>query len=169
MPQSARDGELHGRCPITCPKACHGICHATLQICPPPLSSFRTPAITRTISTEPATVLYSHCRDFILSWVSSNILKFNLSTVTLISSCVYNCRFGAFLSDVALFDTQMFGVSAAEASLMDPQQRLLLEATAEVLLQQQQLGRSLGVYVGIASSDYGSLVKGHTGAGKHRK
>jgi acyl transferase domain-containing protein len=77
-------------------------------------------------------------------------------------------RFGAFLSNIALFDTQMFGISAAEACVMDPQQRLLVETTADVLLEHRQVGQRLGVYVGIASSDYGSLVKGHTGAGEHR-
>lgn len=60
---------------------------------------------------------------------------------------------------------------------MDPQQRLLLETAAEVLLlassgnssssgertplQQQPWWGGVGAYIGIASSDYGSLVKAH--------
>ena len=36
-------------------------------------------------------------------------------------------RFGAFLTDVADFDSGLFGVSVPEAELMDPQQRALLE------------------------------------------
>ena len=60
---------------------------------------------------------------------------------------------------------------------MDPQQRLLLECSAEALAaspsfapipQQQQKADgksgagSVGAYVGVASSDYGSVVKDHT-------
>lgn len=65
---------------------------------------------------------------------------------------------------------------------MDPQQRLLLETTAEVLLtasrgggaeprplQQQPWWGGVGAYVGIASSDYGSLVKAHAPAGEAGK
>lgn len=88
------------------------------------------------------------------------------------------CRFGAFLPDVAGFDATLLAVSTAEAALMDPQQRLLLEAAAEVLLtasssssqplplQQQPWWGGVGAYIGIASSDYGSLVKSHAAAGK---
>jgi acyl transferase domain-containing protein len=89
------------------------------------------------------------------------------------------CRFGAFLPDVASFDTLLLGMSMAEAVLVDPQQRLLLEAAAEVLLtasagssssglqQQGFAGSSTGVYLGIASSDYGSLVRSFTPAGAY--
>lgn len=61
---------------------------------------------------------------------------------------------------------------------MDPQHRLLLETAAEVLLtasssspkgtalQQQPWWGGVGAYIGIASSDYGSLVKAHAPAGK---
>jgi acyl transferase domain-containing protein len=47
---------------------------------------------------------------------------------------ILDCRFGAFLTDVASSDTALLGMSMAEAVLVDPQQRLLLEAAAEVLL-----------------------------------
>jgi len=75
-------------------------------------------------------------------------------------------RFGAFLPDVAAFDGAAFGVSDTEAALMDPQQRLLLTATAQALgaWSPGPGGPGAGVYLGIASSDYGSLVKAHTAA-----
>lgn len=90
------------------------------------------------------------------------------------------CRFGAFLPDVASFDATLLAVNAAEAALMDPQQRLLLDTAAEVLLtassssaqhlplQQQPWWGGIGAYIGIASSDYGALVKSHAAAGKHQ-
>lgn len=71
---------------------------------------------------------------------------------------------------------QAFGISEAEAVLLDPQQRLLLECAATALssgsgpLPQHMPASSaapLGVYVGVASSDYGSLVKSHTTAGAY--
>lgn len=87
------------------------------------------------------------------------------------------CSFGAFLPDVASFDAALLAVSSAEAALMDPQQRLLLETAAEVLLlasgssaqplplQQQPWWGGVGAFIGIASSDYGSLVKAAAPAG----
>ena len=72
------------------------------------------------------------------------------------------------------FDAAAFGLPAPEAALMDPQQRLLLEAAAEALWAGAggagglaAAGGALGVYVGIASSDYGSVVKAHTAAGAY--
>jgi mycoketide-CoA synthase len=38
-----------------------------------------------------------------------------------------NIRFGKFLTDIKLFDVQLFNITSREARLMDPQQRLLLE------------------------------------------
>lgn len=72
------------------------------------------------------------------------------------------------------FPVQAFGISEAEAILMDPQQRLLLECSAEALAAPlttlpsagkgpgQSAARPVGAYVGVASSDYGSVVKEHT-------
>jgi acyl transferase domain-containing protein len=99
---------------------------------------------------------------------------------TLSANCCYCCltpphthtpltlpRFGAFLLDLSRVDAALLGLSALEAQLMDPQQRLLMETTAELVLAgaHRGLGSGLGVYVGIASSDYGTLVKQHTAAG----
>lgn len=80
-------------------------------------------------------------------------------------------RFGGFLDSVDLFDAAAFGISSPEASLMDPQQRLLLEATHQVLattafqpsstslVSAAKLahGSSVGVFVGVSSSDYNKL------------
>jgi acyl transferase domain-containing protein len=77
---------------------------------------------------------------------------------------------GAFLPSVSAFDAAAFGVSPPEAALMDPQQRLLLEAAAQLLQSATSipgllLGPNLGVYIGVAASDYGSLVKAATRPG----
>jgi len=48
---------------------------------------------------------------------------------------------------------------------MDPQQRLILECAAEALSLSSNGSTSkgaVGAYVGVASSDYGSVVKAHT-------
>ena len=98
-------------------------------------------------------------------------------------------RFGAYLPDASAFDPPVFGLSSAEATLIDPQQRLLLECVAEaqsahtlaVSSTQHAIealsgfpaaaghggpaGISTGVFVGIASSDYGGLLVRHTVAG----
>jgi acyl transferase domain-containing protein len=105
--------------------------------------------------------------------------RWNLEADLLTST---SARFGAFLPDVANFDATLLGVSPTDASLMDPQQRLLLETATEVLLlasgtsnssnstravsfQQQPWWGGVGAYIGIASSDYGSLVKACAPAG----
>ncbi|XTI73124.1 type I polyketide synthase [Acidithiobacillus sp. AC3] len=64
------------------------------------------------------------------------------------------------LGDVAGFDAGFFRVSPREAAAMDPQQRLLLEMTWEALVQAGQPLRRLrgsptGVFLGLASTDYG--------------
>ena len=97
-------------------------------------------------------------------------------------------RFGSFLVDPGSFDPAPFGLSSAEAALMDPQQRLLLECIAEaspahsVSNTRPQTGTqasvspavsrsdnaartAVGVFVGIASSDYSGLLQRHTSAG----
>ena len=102
-------------------------------------------------------------------------------------------RFGAFISCPGVFEPAPFGLSTAEAALMDPQQRLLLDCVAEAAFAaSSELGvdagaclatcnagvtaaatlraggnghASSGVFVGIASSDYGTLLRQHTSAG----
>ena len=80
-------------------------------------------------------------------------------------------RFGAYLKDADRFDAACFGISQAEAVLMDPQQRLLMQSIglatmAAAAVSSEALAAALqGVYTGIASSDYASLLKQHTSKG----
>src|SRR5262245_23620610 len=69
-------------------------------------------------------------------------------------------RAGAFLSEVAGFDAEFFGISSREARVMDPQQRLLLEVCWEALetaaIDPGRLaGSDTGVFVGAWSQPYG--------------
>lgn len=76
-------------------------------------------------------------------------------------------RFGAYLHDVASFDASAFSISSTEASLMDPQQRLLLEVVLENTVNSgssQDLA-ARGLYVGVAASDYVSLLGKYTEKG----
>ncbi|MEV1001633.1 acyltransferase domain-containing protein [Nonomuraea sp. NPDC050202] len=67
---------------------------------------------------------------------------------------------GHFLSEVADFDAEFFGLSPREAELMDPQQRLVMETAWEALEHAgipagALAGTDAGVYVGVCTGDYG--------------
>jgi polyketide synthase 5 len=69
------------------------------------------------------------------------------------------CKWGAFLNDVAGFDSEFFGINEQEAEAMDPQHRLLLETSWEAI---EHAGRNpetmtdslTGVFVGLTHDDY---------------
>jgi acyl transferase domain-containing protein/NADPH:quinone reductase-like Zn-dependent oxidoreductase/acyl carrier protein len=71
-----------------------------------------------------------------------------------------NARFGAFMRNIYDFDAAVFSIAQTEASMIDPQQRLLLELVGLSLTEHDSAASmaSRGVYVGLASSDYGSMV-----------
>jgi len=83
-------------------------------------------------------------------------------------------RFGSYLRNPAAFDAAAFSTADTEAMYMDPQQRMLLQSAAEALASSQLLGgsfppnvgqkagASVGVFVGVSSSDYEKLVMKHT-------
>jgi polyketide synthase 5 len=72
-------------------------------------------------------------------------------------------KWGAFLDDVAGFDTEFFGINEREATAIDPQHRLLLETSWEAMehagLTPDTIGDSLtGVFVGLTHADYQLLA-----------
>ncbi|BBY92740.1 phthioceranic/hydroxyphthioceranic acid synthase [Mycobacterium gallinarum] len=72
-------------------------------------------------------------------------------------------KWGAFLDDVAGFDSEFFGINEREATAIDPQHRLLLETSWEAIehagLTRETLTGSLtGVFVGLTHGDYQLLA-----------
>ncbi|MFD8093611.1 SDR family NAD(P)-dependent oxidoreductase [Streptomyces malaysiensis] len=84
---------------------------------------------------------------------------------------------GGFCYDATEFDASFFDISPREAQAMDPQQRLLLETAWEAferagLTQESLSGSNTGVFAGVGSHDYLSVignitseVEGYVGAG----
>jgi microcystin synthetase protein McyG len=74
-----------------------------------------------------------------------------------------NTKWGGFVSHIDQFDATFFGISPREAIGMDPQQRMLLEVSWEALenacVRAQSLDESpTGVFVGMSTNDYASLL-----------
>ncbi|MEV8394625.1 MULTISPECIES: beta-ketoacyl synthase N-terminal-like domain-containing protein [unclassified Streptomyces] len=68
-----------------------------------------------------------------------------------------------FLSDIAHFDAEFFGISQREAKLLDPQQRMLLETAWEAMERAGIAVRrsdrlDVGVYLGMMASEYGERL-----------
>lgn len=72
-------------------------------------------------------------------------------------------RHGGFISGIEEFDASFFGISPREAICMDPQQRLMLEVAWQAMEDagcplEKLRSTPVGVFVGISSNDYGSLL-----------
>jgi len=73
-------------------------------------------------------------------------------------------RWAGLVDNPDEFDAAFFGITPREAQRLDPQQRWFLEATWRALEDAGQRieelrGRSVGVYVGCSSSDYGEIQR----------
>ncbi|MFJ9818068.1 beta-ketoacyl synthase N-terminal-like domain-containing protein [Streptomyces sp. NPDC101151] len=69
-----------------------------------------------------------------------------------------------FLTDIAHFDADFFGISAREARFLDPQQRMLLETAWEALERaaipvQRSARLDVGVYLGMMASEYSERLE----------
>jgi acyl transferase domain-containing protein len=79
------------------------------------------------------------------------------------AALAHTTRWGSFLSDIAGFDAEFFGITPREADRIDPQQRLLLEVAVEALehagIPAESLQRSqTGVFAGACVSEYGYMA-----------
>jgi microcystin synthetase protein McyG len=77
-----------------------------------------------------------------------------------------NTKWGGFVNEIDQFDGAFFGISPREAVGLDPQQRMLLEVSYEALesacIRPDLLnGSQTGVFVGMSTNDYASLVSAY--------
>ncbi|HEX6095443.1 MAG TPA: SDR family NAD(P)-dependent oxidoreductase [Thermoanaerobaculia bacterium] len=77
-------------------------------------------------------------------------------------------KWGGFMKEVDKFDPLFFGISPREAQMMDPQQRLFLEHVWKAVEDSGQkvsdlAGSRTGVFVGVATNDYLSVLTGEGG------
>lgn len=77
------------------------------------------------------------------------------------------CKWGGFLDKIGEFDPLFFNISPVEAELMDPQQRLVLQEVYHALEDAAISidiikGTDTGVFIGVSSSDYSTLLKEQT-------
>jgi probable biosynthetic protein (TIGR04098 family) len=77
------------------------------------------------------------------------------------------CKWGGFLDGIGEFDPLFFNISPVEAELMDPQQRLVLQevyhALEDAAISINTIkGTDTGVFIGVSSSDYSTLLKEQT-------
>jgi acyl transferase domain-containing protein len=81
------------------------------------------------------------------------------------STLTMNTRWGGYVKDVDKFDAGFFGISKREAAAIDPQQRMMLETAWEAMENagiavDRLAGSATGVYLGLCSWDYSTLLEG---------
>uniref|UniRef100_UPI00190F2FA0 beta-ketoacyl [acyl carrier protein] synthase domain-containing protein n=1 Tax=Geminicoccus flavidas TaxID=2506407 RepID=UPI00190F2FA0 len=78
-------------------------------------------------------------------------------------------RWGGFLRGIDQFDAAHFAITRREAEALDPQHRLLLETSWHALedagiAPDSLFGKKLGIFVGLSTNDYGTLLGAGRGA-----